>query len=60
MVDVCSSLTAVLGFSFASLTILTVRGDNMHLRILLGKFATVRDVWFVVCLTVYVFFLPIT
>ena len=43
---VCSTWTGVLGFFFASLAIfLTVRGDNMHLCPLPGKFATIPDVW---------------
>ena len=47
--------TAVLGFFFAFLTIfLTVRGDNINLHPLPGKFATVPDVWnfLIVALTV--------
>ena len=43
---VCSSWTAVLGFFFASLTIFfTVRGDNMHLHPLPGKFAPDSYFW---------------
>ena len=52
---VCSSWTVVLVFFFASLTVfLTVRGGNMPLRRLPGKFATVADVWncLIIALTV--------
>ena len=57
----CSSRTVVLWFFFASIIIfLTVRGDNMHLRLLPGKLQVVQwllpEQWLVVYFTMDVLY----